>query len=191
MTLPRGAPWATPSREPCIQSSTLSNVTSHLQSFSGLRVFKIVGWDTSAVQATSLLRYFGPHFESVIRSTLERILIPPSAFVTFVSHFPHLSYLSISALKRPWGAGSTEDLDHEPHGSIVPTHPCGEFRVSDASRISELKNVLEGIVLLEPRFRRVALRYVRYEQWRYFWPLVEVCAVSLEHLELLAISIGK
>ena len=185
------SPWQRHPHVPLIQPSTLSNATSHLQSFSRLQALRIVGWDTFAVEAPLMLHHLGPLPQTATRLTLRRIYIYASAFATFVSHFPRLHDLSISTLKRPRGADGTTALDREPCSSIVPNHPRGEFRVSQM-RFDEPEDIFRGITLLEPRFRRVTLEDASCNQWRIFWPIVEACAGSLEELEILDLtSIGE
>jgi len=174
-----------------IEPSILSDAASHLQSFSGLRALRIMGWDTFAVEVSLMLHHLGPLPENVTRLTLERIYIYSSTFTTFVSQFPRLHDLSISTLRRPWGADGIVALDPKPHSSIVPNHPRGEFSAFDM-RFDEPEKVFGGIALLEPRFRRVTINYATYGQWRIFWPIVESCAGSLEELEILgSTSMGE
>jgi len=174
----------------CIQPSILSNAAAHLQSFSGVRALRIMGWDTFTVKVSLMLHHLGPLPQNVTRLALEHIYIHPPTFTTFVSHFPRLHDLSIFTLKRPRGAGGIATSNYEAHSTIVPNHPRGEFS-SDMSS-DELEKVFGGIVLLEPRFRRVTIKYARYNQWRIFWPIVEACAGSLEEFEIsLAVSIGE
>ena len=173
------------------QPSILSKAAPHLQSFSGLRALRIMGWDTVAVPTSLMLHHFGPLPENVTRLTLERMFIRPSALVTFVSHFPRLHYLFISTLMRPGKGDGVSDLHHESHGRTVPTHPRGEFTASKVERFSEPEKVFRGIALLEPRFRRIVVKYLGYDLWRLFWPVVEACAESLEELEIVANSLGE
>jgi len=174
-----------------IQPSILSKAAPHLQSFSGLRALRIVGWDTVALPTSLMLHHFGPLLENVTRLTLERMYIHPSALVTFVSHFPRLHYLFISTPKCPWGDDGASDLHHESHGRIVPTHPRGEFTAFEVERFSEPEKIFGGIALLEPRFRRISFKHLGYNLWRLFWPVVEACAGSLEELEIEATSLGE
>ena len=192
MSHPSGAPWTLPSCETWIQPPILSSAAAHLRSFSGLRALEITGWDTLAVEVSSVLHYFAPSSENITRLTMKRTFIRSSAFVTFVSRFPRLHYLSISTFKRPWGADGVGDLHPESHGSVVPTHPRGEFSALEIARFDEPEKVLGGIALLEPWFRRVTLMYASCDQWRFFWPIMEACAGSLEELEILDLtSIGE
>jgi len=73
----------------------------------------------------------------------------------------------------------------------MPNHPRGEFRSSEV-RFDEPEEVLGGIALLKPRFRRVTIKDFNYDRWRVFWPIVVACAGSLGELEILgARSIGE
>jgi len=181
MSMPIGTSW--------FQLSILSNAAPHLQSFSGLRALRIMGWDTAAAPVSLMLHYFGPHSENVTRLTLQRMFIRTSALVAFVSRFPHLQYLFISTIERPRKTDGIGNLDYESHGRIVPTHPRGEFTAFDLTRFSKPEEFFRGIALLEPRFRQI--KYVRYDLWRSFWPIVEACAGLLEELEIRATSIGE
>jgi len=191
MSFPSREQWTEASSSPVIQPSTLSNAASHLQSFSGVRELRIMGWDTRTVDSSLMLQHLDPLPENVTRLTLERIYIHSLTFVTFVSHFPRLHDLSISTFELPWGADGISVFGREPHNSIVPNHPRGEFSTSDM-RFYKPEQVFGGITLLEPRFRRVTIKGAWYDQWRVFWPIVEACAGSLEELEILgARSIGE
>lgn len=180
--------WTQPSAA-WIQPSNLSKATRHFQSFTGLQALEIVGWDTFVDQVPLMLHCFGPHSDKVTRLTLSRIFIHQSALVTLIGHFPNLNYLSVSDLRPHWREDGTGESHGKSYGSIVPTHPCGEFSVL-TTRIDEPENLFRGIALLEPRFRRVILRS-QYRMWRDFWPLMETCAGFLEELELSTGSTGE
>ena len=190
MSNPSGAPWTSPSKSPWLRLPVISKAAPHLQSFSGLQALRVVGWDTFAVPVSLMLHCIGPPSENVTRLTLERMFIRSSALMTFVSHFPHLHYLFISTIMRPWEADGTGVSHHESHDRIVPTHPRGEFTAFEVKRFDEPEEVFRGIALLEPRFSRIAFKGVRCAMWRNFWPVVEACAGSLEELEIEPISIG-
>ena len=89
------------------------------------------------------------------------MFIHSSALVVFVSHFPRLHYLFISTLMDPRRVGRAGDSHHESRGTIVPTHPHGEFTAFEVSGFDEPEKVFGGIAPLEPRFRRVTFKYVR------------------------------
>jgi len=183
MSAPDGTSW--------FQSSVLSKATTHLRSFSGLRALRIMGWDTVAVSTLIMLRHFDPLPETVTRLTLERMFISPVALLTFISRFPHLDHLFISTIKNHWKVDDTGGLLHESHGSIVPTHPHGEFTAFEVGRFDEPEKIFGGIALLEPQFRRVAFRFILCNMWRSFWPVVEACAESLEELVIEVSSMGE
>jgi len=174
-----------------LRPSILSKAVPHLRSFSGLRALRIMGWDTLAVPTSMMLHHFGPLLENVTRLTLERMFVSPAALLTFISHFLHLDYLFISTIKNHRKMDDTGGLLHESHGNIMPTHPCGEFTAFEVKRFDEPEKIFGGIALLEPRFRRVAFRYVMCDMWRSFWPVVEACAESLEELVIEVSSMGE
>ena len=172
------------SRAQFLQQSTLSDATPHFRSFSGLRSLEVRGWNTGDLRVSLMLNCISASLESVTHLTLECMLVHPLTFATFISHFPHLDYLSIDGLWRPQGVHGLRDIYDDSPASVVPTHPHGEIVVLDAMRIEERKEVFNSIVLLEPRFHRVLFQDVRCDAWRDFWPLVEACSGSLEELEI-------
>lgn len=165
------------SRAQLLQQPILSDAAPYLGSFSGLRVLEIVGWGMDAVQVPLMLHCVGPSFETVTHLELRRILFDPSAFTTFIGHFPRLDYLSIHSLGRHWGRDGAGDLHHGSPGNVVPTRLDGEFLASGVPGY-----LFNSIVLLEPRFRKVSLWG---NGWRDFWPPLEACSGSLEELGIL------
>jgi len=166
--------------------STLSNGISHLQSFSTLRVLMIYKWRMTTNCVSSMLHSYGPSLENVICLTLERIAVHTATLVMFISHFPRLDDLSISTIYLPRVLGRTRDPHHEPYVGIIPTHPRGKLCISGIPTCRVPQKVFEAITLLEPRFYRITLEHINYDAWWDYWPLVEVCAGSLEELHILA-----
>ena len=138
-----------------------------------------------------MLHSFGSSLQNVTRLTLAQVVFYPSTLAMFVSHFPRLDHLSISGFPLPTALDHTGDLHRWFRVVIVPTYPRGEFSTSGVSMLHTPKEILEGIILLEPRFRRVSLAYVDYDAWRDYWPLIEACAGSLEELYILATATGE
>ena len=167
----------------------LSNASSHFQSFSGLRALWILRWRMSTDRVLSMLHSFGSSLGNVTQLTLGHITAHPSTLAMFVSHFPRLDDLFISADDLRHGTGG---LDRGFHVDIVPTHPCGKFSTSGVFMLFQPpKAIFEGIILLEPRFRQVSLAHVSYYAWRDYWPLAEACGGSLEELHILADVTGE
>jgi len=163
-----------------------------LESFSGLRTLIIRRWKMSIVQASSMLQCLGPLLKNVTRLTLGEIFFHPLTLATFVSHFPRLRDLSIEntcTLAEP--LEGTDNSCHWFHDGVVPTYPHREFTASGPSRVQRPKEILEGIILLEPRFRRISLEYADHHGWRDFWPLIEACGGSLEVLHICVAMGGE
>ena len=132
-----------------------------------------------------MFRSFGSSLENVTILILGGVIVHPSILMTFISHFPRLYDLTISAIL--YGTlDDSVDLHHEFRADVIPTHPRGRFSVSHMSTYQMLKWVFDAVILLEPRFHRVALAHVRYDRWRDYWPLVEGCAELLEGLIIFA-----
>ena len=138
-----------------------------------------------------MLHSCGPSLENVTRLKLGHVVVHPSTLAMFVSHFPHLDDLSISTVRLPTMLDGTGDLRYEFHADIAPTHPRGKFSVSDIPTHQAPGGVFEAITLLEPRFHQVSLAHVNYDTWRNYWPLIEVCAGSLEELYIFAAGTGE
>jgi len=138
----------------------------------------------------SMLHSFGSSLENVTRLTLRDVafhVIHRSTLGMFFSHFPRLDDLSISTINHYTERVDRHLLEVKPtiRSEIVPTRPRGEFSVRKA-----LPKVLEIITLLEPRFHRVILDCNSYVS-KYYWPLVEACAGSLEELHIHANATGE
>jgi len=166
--------------------STLPNAIFHLQSFSALRVLMICKWRMTADQVSSMLHSYGPSLKNVTRLTLWEIVVHPETLAMYISHFPCLDDLSISTIYLPRALGRTRDPHPELYVGIVPTHPRGKLCISGIPACRVPKRVFEAIALLEPRFHRITLEHINHDAWRYYWPLVEACAGSLEEFHILA-----
>jgi len=174
---------------PWLHSSVLSDAASHFQSFSALQAFGMLQWDLSADRVSSMFHSFGSSLENVTILILGDVIVHPSILTTFLSHFPRLYDLTISAIL--YGTlGGTVDLGHEFRADIIPTHPHGRLSISHMVTNQESKWVFDAVILLEPRFHRVALAHVTYDGWRDYWPLIEACAESLEGLSIFAGATG-
>ena len=137
---------------PWLRSSILilTDATSH---FSVL--FRASGAGGSKMptdRMPSILHSFGSSLENFTRLTLGNVTIHFLTLGMFVSHFPRLDNLSISAIRT---LDSTGDLYPAFRGEIVPTHPRGKFSVSSLSTYQVPKGVFEAITL-EPRFHQVS-----------------------------------
>ena len=177
-----------------LHSSILINAATHFRSFSALRALEVQRWCMSTDRTSSMLRSFDSSLQNVTRLTLRNVIIYSSTLAVFVSNFPRLNDLSISAagFRPSTRRNGTGDSHRGSHTDIVPTYPRGEFSASGVSILFQApKEIFAGITLLEPRFHRVTLAYVSYNAWRDYWPLVEACAGSLEELRILANATGE
>jgi len=100
--------------------SILTDATSHFQSFSALRALEVQRWYMSTDRMPSILHSFSSSLENVTRLTLGDVTIRSPTLGMFVSHFPRLDNLSISAIRT---LDDTGDLYPGFRGEIVPTHP--------------------------------------------------------------------
>jgi hypothetical protein len=138
---------------------------------------------------SSMLRSCGSSLENVTRLTLDSVSVRSSTLAMFVSNFPRLDELSISAFPlQPMLSGAGYSY---PRVDVVPTHPRGNFSVLGASMFKAPKDIFGGIALLKPRFRQVSFADVSCDAWRDYWPLLEACAGSLEELHILATATGE
>ena len=175
-----------------LHSSILSSAASHFRSFSALRVLEIRRWRMSTGRVSSMLHSLGSSLENVTHLALHDVHIHPSTLAMFVSRFPCLNHLSISGFPLSITPDGTGGSHRGSRINIVPTHPRGEFSVSDVwISLQTPKEIFEGITLLEPRFRRVSLTNVSQHAWRDYWPLIEACAGSLEELHIFATPTGE
>jgi len=167
-----------------------SDAAPHLQSFSGLRVLKIWRWRMSTDRVSLKLHSFGSSLENVTHLVLRDVSVHPLTLAMFVSHFPRLDDLSLFGI-HPVMFDGTDDLHRRLRADIVQTHPGGKLSVAHRPTDRSQKGVFEAITLLEPRFQKIVLTDIDYDEWRDYWPLVEACGGSLEELKILVGTMGE
>ena len=177
------APWLRP--------AVFYQAGPHLESFSGLRVLEIEGWDMPVEIVRSALLFFGSSCKNVTRLALGHVFVQPSTLAMFVSNFPRLNDLSILDVRRSETRGRDDDLYRGFFTEIAPNYPRGEFRARYIWRMDEPKAVFKAITLLKPRFRKVSFGSVANGAWQDYWPLVKACGEALEELRIHATATGE